>query len=637
MIEKRIIDEIKSRIDIVEVIGDFLTLKRSGQNYKALSPFTNEKTPSFFVVPGKGIYKDFSSGKGGDAINFIMEHDGLSYIEAIKYLGKKYGIEVQEKELTDADIQEQNERDALFIVLSFANEFFQHQLHDSQEGRNVGLSYFRERGFSDEIIKAFELGYSPDEWKSFYKEAKAKQYSEELLEKSGLIIRNEKDVYDRFRGRVIFPIHNLTGKVIAFGARTLKKDKNLPKYINSPETEVYHKSNVLYGLHLAKKAIRDKDLCYLVEGYTDVISLHQAGITNVVSSSGTALTHEQIILIKRYSENVTILYDGDPAGLKASIRGLDMLLTDGLNVRLVVLPEEDDPDSLVKKLGVNEMKEFLDRESRDFISFKTELYASEFASNPVRKAEVIKDIISSIAKIPDPVKRAVYIKETAKALELDESILLAEQNKILIRERRERAKKTERDYDAEMVPDPFVHQQEEAISHDDKIKLQEREGIRLLINYGHDELEKDFKAYDYFLGELDEIEFVTPVYREILEIYKEQLAGGNMIDMKFLMEHGSEEVKMEVINLTTPRYEVSDNWLSHKIFVPEEKELLENLFYYNILRLKYRINGKRLREYLKELKEEMNHDKQLVIQQKIARLKEAEKSLGNILGIVVND
>ncbi|HEX9649198.1 MAG TPA: DNA primase, partial [Cyclobacteriaceae bacterium] len=325
MIDRRIIEEIKSRIDIVEVIGDFVTLKKSGQSYKALSPFSTEKTPSFFVSPSKGIYKDFSSGKGGDAINFIMEHDGLSYIEAIKYLAKKYGIEVQEKELTDEDIKEQNERESLFIVLNFANKWFINNLHETDEGRSVGLGYFRERGYKDETIKTFELGYSIEEWDAFYQEAKANKYSEDILEKAGLIIRKDRKTYDRFRGRVIFPIHNLSGKVIAFGGRTLKKDKNLPKYVNSPETEVYHKSSVLYGLNLSKKSIRDLNLCYLVEGYTDVIALYQAGIGNVVSSSGTALTKEQITLIKRYTENVTILYDGDSAGLKASLRGLDML------------------------------------------------------------------------------------------------------------------------------------------------------------------------------------------------------------------------------------------------------------------------------------------------------------------------
>jgi DNA primase len=637
MIDRRIIEEIKSRIDIVEVIGDFVTLKKSGQSYKALSPFSTEKTPSFFVSPSKGIYKDFSSGKGGDAINFIMEHDGLSYIEAIKYLAKKYGIEVQEKDLTDEDIKEQNERESLFIVLNFANKWFINNLHETDEGRSVGLGYFRERGYKDETIKTFELGYSIEEWDAFYQEAKANKYSEDILEKAGLIIRKDRKTYDRFRGRVIFPIHNLSGKVIAFGGRTLKKDKNLPKYVNSPETEVYHKSSVLYGLHLSKKSIRDLNLCYLVEGYTDVISLYQAGIGNVVSSSGTALTKEQITLIKRYTENVTILYDGDSAGLKASLRGLDMLLEGGLNVRIVVLPDEDDPDSLVKKLGSNEMKEFLASDSRDFISFKTELYAQEFANNPVKKAEVIREIVVSITKIPDPVKRAVYIKETAKKLDLDESILVAEQNKILIRERRDKSKRLDSNQDVEPTQYPDIHNQDESISQDDKIRFQEREGIRLLITYGHSELEKEYKAYDYFLSELDEIEFKTPVYKEILDIYKEQLAKGNLIDMQYLMTNGNEEVQREVVDLTTLRYEVSPNWFGHKIPVPEESELLPNLFYHNILRLKFRLNGKLLRDKLKNLKDEPDPGKQENLQKDIARLKSAEREIGNLLGIVVND
>lgn len=637
MIDQRTIDEIKSRIDIVEVISDFVSLKKSGQNYKALSPFTSEKTPSFFVSPSKGIYKDFSSGKGGDAINFIMEHDGLNYIEAIKYLGKKYGIEIKEKELSPEETEQQNERDALYIVLNFANEFYKDKLFNSDEGKSIGLSYFRERGFNDETISAFELGYSPDEWDALYKKALESKYTRETLIQAGLVIDNEKKVYDRFRGRVMFPIHNLSGKVIGFGGRTLKKDKNVPKYVNSPESDVYHKGNVLYGLHQGKRSIRDQNLCYLVEGYTDVISLYQAGITNLVSSSGTALTKEQITLIKRYTDNVTILYDGDPAGLKASLRGIDMILEGGLNVRIVVFPEGDDPDSLVNKLGSNEMKEFLTRESRDFISFKVDLYASEYADNPVKKAEVIKEIVESIGRIPDPVKRAVYIKETAKQLDLDESILVAEQNKIFIKQRRDKSRREEPEENSLSYAPQEIHKQKEDSLSEDKIMLQEREGIRLLINYGDRELKKEYNAYDYFFTELNEIEFKTPVYREILEMYKSQLAKGNLIGLQYLMDNGSEEVKKEVVNLTAHKYEVSNKWYDHKIYVPEETDLLPRLFYHNILRLKYRLNGKILRDKLKHLKEESDPAKQEELQKDISRLKFAEREIGNLLGIVVND
>ncbi|NNF20976.1 MAG: DNA primase, partial [Saprospiraceae bacterium] len=329
LIPQDTINEIKSRIDIVDIIGDFVNLKKSGQAFKAMSPFTNEKTPSFFVVPAKGIYKCFSSGKGGDAINFIMEYDGLSYTEALKYLAAKYGIEIVERELTDEDLQAQNERESLFIINNFAKDYFADQLINSDEGKTIGLSYFHNRGLQKEDIDKFELGYSLESWDDFLKHALEKGFSKEIVEKAGMISRKDDREYDRFRGRVMFPIHNQTGKVIAFGARTLKKDKKVPKYLNSPETDIYYKSKVLYGLHLAKGPIRKEDNCYIVEGYTDVISLHHFGIQNVVSSSGTALTMDQIQLLSRFSENVTVLFDGDPAGVRASLRGIDMLLEGG--------------------------------------------------------------------------------------------------------------------------------------------------------------------------------------------------------------------------------------------------------------------------------------------------------------------
>src|SRR5688572_14100665 len=343
MIARETIDEVKNRMDIVDIIGDFVSLKRSGQNYKALSPFSNEKTASFFVVPAKGIFKDFSSSKGGDGITFVMEHEGMSYVEAIRYLAKKYGVEIKEDQRTPEDQAQFSERDSLYGLMNYAKDYYKESLFQSDEGKSIGLSYFRERGFHDRTIEKFELGYSLNEWDHLSKKALGIGYSEDLLEKAGLIVKKEGGrFYDRFRGRVIFPVHNLSGKVIAFGARILTKEKDQPKYINSPETEIYHKSNVLYGMYQAKNAIRREDFCYLVEGYTDVISMHQADIDNVVASSGTALTEDQIKLIRRFTENVTVLFDGDAAGIKAALRGIDLVLKGGLNVRVVLLPNGEE-------------------------------------------------------------------------------------------------------------------------------------------------------------------------------------------------------------------------------------------------------------------------------------------------------
>ncbi|MCK5281490.1 MAG: DNA primase, partial [Cyclobacteriaceae bacterium] len=365
------IDEIKSRIDIIDVISDFVTLKRTGQHYKGKSPFSDEKTPSFIVFPRNQNFKDFSSGKQGDAISFIMEYDGLSYIEAIKYLAKKYGIEIVEEEQSPEAVLKQNERESLFIILNYAKDYFKKTLFETEEGKSIGLTYFKERGFTEETIQKFELGYSLDQWNALETEAKSKGYNPDLLEKAGLIIRKEESQYDRFRGRVIFPIHNSTGKAIAFGARILKNVKNQPKYLNSPETDVYHKSDVLYGLFQSGRAIRQMDNCFLVEGYTDVISLHQHGVENVVSSSGTSLTENQIKLIHRHTENITVLFDGDDAGIRASLRGIDMILQQGMNVKAVVFPGGEDPDSYSRKLGALDFQQFLKENAEDFIHFKT--------------------------------------------------------------------------------------------------------------------------------------------------------------------------------------------------------------------------------------------------------------------------
>src|SRR6201991_986149 len=431
MILKSTIDRIMEATDIVEVIGEFVQLKKRGANYVGLSPFANERTPSFTVSPAKGIFKDFSSGKGGSAVTFLMELEKFSYPEALKWLAKKYSIEVEETVETIENKEEENHRESLMIVSAYAAKFFHESLLETDEGKNIGLSYFKERGFSTDTIKKFELGYSPDQWEAFTGTALKGGYQEEFLVESGLSVKRDNGtLYDRYRGRVMFPIHSFTGRGIAFGGRTLKSDKNVPKYVNSPESEIYHKSNILYGLYFAKKAIRDEDNCYLVEGYADVLSVHQVSIENVMTSSGTSLTSEQIRLIGRFTKNITILYDGDAAGIKASLRGLDLILEEGLNVKVVSFPGGHDPDSYVRLLGTAGFKKHIDDNKKDFILFKTDILLKEAGTDPIKRADVIREVVESIAKIPDSIKASVFIKDCSHLLQIDERALLSELNKM---------------------------------------------------------------------------------------------------------------------------------------------------------------------------------------------------------------
>jgi len=634
VISRETIDEIKNRLDIVDVIGDFVTLKRSGQNYKALSPFTNEKTASFYVVPSKGIFKDFSSGKGGDGISFVMEHEGMSYAEALRYLAKKYGVEVKEESLALQAPDVQSDRDSLYIAMNYAKEYFKELLSATDEGRSIGLSYFRERGFNDRTIEKFELGYSLNEWDGLKSKALAAGYSEDMLEKAGLIIRKEGGrVYDRFRGRVIFPVHNLAGKVIAFGARMLGKEKDQPKYINSPETEIYHKSNVLYGLFQAKNAVRREGFCYLVEGYTDVISMHQADVDNVVASSGTALTEEQIKLIRRFSENVTVLFDGDAAGIKAALRGIDLVLKGGLNVRIVLLPDGEDPDSYSRKHGSTAFKQFLTDHSQDFISFKIDLYSREAAHDPVKKADAIRDIVTSISLIPDAIKRSVYIQETSQLLKMPETVLVTELNKIVIGER----KKKDQDKVREEIQQLPVPKEEPEAPTDIStvVQRQERESMRLLLNYAESHY-NDERLVDFMMTELEDVEFTNPVYKEIYRHFKEGAHTGKVIDTLHFMEHGSEAVKQAVAELTTQRYETSKHWSDkYRIHVPHEKEVLHDMAFTNVLRLKFRLIQKLTEDNLQQMKNAANEEdleKYFTIHE---QLKGAEKELATLLGIVV--
>lgn len=620
-------------MDIIDVIGDFVTLKRTGQHYKGRSPFSDEKTPSFIVFPRNQNFKDFSSGKQGDAISFIMEYDGLSYLEALKYLAKRYGIEIEEEEQTPEAVQKQNERESLYIILNYAKDYFKKILHENDEGKSIGLTYFKERGFTDETIQKFELGYSLDQWNALENDAKSKGHNPDLLEKAGLVIKKEERQYDRFRGRVIFPIHSITGKSIAFGARILKNVKNQPKYLNSPETDVYHKSNVLYGLYQASRSIRLLDNCFLVEGYTDVISLHQHGVENVVSSSGTSLTENQIKLIHRHTENITVLFDGDAAGIRASLRGIDMILQQGMNVKAVVFPDGEDPDSYSRNLGAMGFQQFLKENAEDFIHFKTRLLLDGHENDPIKKAETITHIISSLSTIPDQMKRAVYMKETSNLLGMEEQVLYTELNKILIGQRKEKQKETFREQPERLIKEVEASQQKEAF---DSVANQEKETIRILINYGFNEIENEYNLVEHYLEELDPVEFSNPIYNKILHIFKEELRAGKVVDVEYFKSYPDENIRNIVIDLTSDRYELSENWEKYQIYVPKEEDGLSNSVYSNILRLKFHKIKKLIALNLEELKNEKDLDRQMELQKISVELKKAESAFSNPLGIVVS-
>jgi DNA primase len=656
-ISNEVVQQIQQSADIVEVVGDFVTLKKRGQNLMACCPFHNEKTPSFSVSPAKGIYKCFGCGKSGDSVKFVMDIEGVSYVEALRYLGKKYGIEIEEQAApTDTQLQQQHEKDSLYIVLNYAKNYYQNLLWQSDEGQAVGLSYFKERGFKDNTIKDFELGYSTDAWDHFSKDAISKGYQQEILEKAGLLIRKEEKQFDRFRGRVIFPIHNVSGKVIAFGARILKTDKNQPKYLNSPETEVYHKSNILYGMFQAKTAIRNEDTCFLVEGYTDVISLHQAGISNVVASSGTSLTLEQIRLISRFTQNVTVLYDGDAAGIKASLRGTDMILEEGLNVKVVVFPDGNDPDSYVRQIGATAFKEFIHQHSKDFITFKTELYLAEAANDPFKKAGIIKEIVESITKIPDPIKRAVFFRQTANLLQMDEGTLIVESNQILKKQQADKEKKGKlvktQSASNPPSPPPLVHDLPDGIMPPLELELeepvelaelkknpivyQEQESIRLLISYADQPIDEHNKFCNYLLAEIEGIEFQTPLYNRILEIFRAQLQMGHIVGADYFIRHWDAEIQTEAINLISQKYQLSENWLDKfQIFIPQEKDMLTHVAYSNILRLKHRIVQDKINDNMKNLAKAQTSAEQETIMRIHMQLKEIEKQIAAILGNVV--
>ena len=688
-IDPATIERIRQTADVADVIGDYVSLKKKGANLWACCPFHGEKSPSFSVSPAKGIYKCFGCGKAGDSIRFIMDIEGLGYGEALKHLAKKYGIEIQETVMTDEQLQSQNERESLLIALNYAKNYYQNNLFKHDEGQAIGYPYFKERGFSDKTINTFELGYSLESWDAFTKEALKNGYSLEVLEKAGLTIvkdneqSNQNKSFDRFRNRVTFPIHNVSGKVIAFGARILKADKSQAKYLNSPETEVYHKSNVLYGIFQAKNSIRTQDVCYLVEGYTDVISLHQAGIENVVASSGTSLTIEQIRLIGRFTQNITVLYDGDAAGIKASLRGMDMILEEGLNVKLVEFPEGEDPDSYVQKIGSENFLKHIRENATDFITFKAELSLKEAGNDPFKRAELIKDMVGSISKIPDSIKRSIFFQKTASLMQIDEQLLISESNKITIERARQKDKDRERDNNRQRLqsdlpkgvtvskPNPNVNigdmpsfsededfsgflgdftpnQQniEVVIDAPDSTRtvlsgmaLQELECIRLLINHGTKEVDPGVAPgvtlTHYILDEIDGMNFATPIYQEILSMFREQFLLGNILDAQHFIGHKLEKIQMEAINLSTERYSISEAWVKHEIIVPTEEDKLADLAFQNILRLKKAYNEQQMKGLMKQMSQTSDITEQTRLLEMFMQAKNIEKDIAKELGTVV--
>ncbi|MEQ9438646.1 MAG: DNA primase [Cyclobacteriaceae bacterium] len=660
MIPQEIIDEIKSRTDVLEVIGDYVNLKKAGSNFRGHSPFNNERTPSFYVVPSKGFYKDFSSGKAGDAISFLMDAEGMSYVEALKHLGKRYNIDIPEEAPTDEEMEARNERDSIFIVLKYAAQYYQDTLRKHEEGQSIGLSYLHERGFSDETIEAFSLGYSLDQWDGLMRAAEQQGYRKEYLIKAGLVIDKEDSgkQYDRFRGRVMFPVHNLAGRVLAFGARMLGKAEGQPKYINSPETPIYHKSDVLYGLYQAKQFIRQDDNCYLVEGYTDVISLYQAGVRNAVASSGTSLTQEQIRLIGRYTQNITVLFDSDPAGLKASFRGIDMILEGGLQVKAVMLPEGDDPDSLSRKLDASGLRTFLKEHSTDFITFKTQIYQREAESDPIRRAELIREVVSSIAKVPDPIQRQVYIKATSTQLDMDETLLITEMNKIHIQQQRT-TQRRERIMEEEThtTPDPVTElpaDKSDLPNIQPSIFFKERELIRVLVLYGQNPIQSEpapaaqgadvsapveqetVKVYDYIYHELEDIQIQTPLYADIYQLYREKTLEGATVTEAWLVERGSEDIRKEVIDLVVEHYVLSENWeLLHNILVTREQDILHHVIQRSILELKFAYLGQLMDDQRQKLRETTDDGEQIQILRDFQLLKRSQQEIASVLGIVI--
>jgi DNA primase len=614
MIPPEIVRQITETARIEEVLGGFVSLKKAGQSFKALSPFTNEKTPSFFVSPSKQIFKDFSSGKGGNVVTFLMEHEQMTYPEALRWLAKKYNIEIPERPLSPEEHEEANEREGLYLVNAFAESFFEDSLKGG-EGKAVGYSYLVERGFSDEIIEKFKLGYNDKDGNPLLSKAIEKGYKREFLEILGLIKERQGGWTDTYRGRVVFPIHNLSGRCIGFGARTLLKHKNVPKYLNSPETPIYHKSSVLYGLFFGKSEIAKKDECLMVEGYTDVISLHQAGVRNAVASSGTSLTAEQVRLVGRYSKNITLVFDNDPAGVKASFRGIDIVLREGLNARVLLLPEGEDPDSFARANSQEELEAYFEEHTEDFMLFKTRFLFSEIKGDPLKSAEAIKSVVHSISLIPDHLKRSIYTKECANILNLEERVLVLELNK--------QRRKNFNEGPGRAAPTPPLPEEEFKsppqieIQHSDSTFYQERDLLRLIFNHfdkhilvktepeeeGADPVQSEIPLPQFIIQELanDGLEMEDPIHAKTFVGVLDSVDSGEF-NLNLFLNSEDESIRKLAVSLIQFEYELHD-WKRKNIMVKREDQKIRKAVFQAVYAFKERKLEQMIGKLHKEISE----------------------------------
>ncbi len=616
MISKTTIDTVFETARVEEVIGDFVQLKRAGSNFKGLSPFSDERSPSFMVSPAKGIWKDFSSGKGGNAVAFLMEHSHFTYPEAIRYLAKKYNIEIEETEQTDEEKANTDVRESMYLVSEFAKDYFHNTLLHSEEGKAIGLSYFKERGFTGETIKKFALGYSPEAWDAFTKEALGKGYKLEFLESTGLTIPKEDRPFDRFKGRVMFPIQSMSGRILGFGGRILTNDKKAAKYLNSPESEIYHKSKVLYGIFQAKQAIAKLNNCFLVEGYTDVIQFHQTGIENVVASSGTALTPDQIRLINRLTRNITVLFDGDAAGLRASIRGIDLILEEGMNVKVCAFPDGEDPDSFAKKTPYEELVRYLEENSKDFIQFKASLLMNEAKNDPIKKADLIRDMVVSISKIPDRIQREIYIQECSRIMDISEQVLVSTLAQLVQKDIADIGKKQKQEQKAFEVVKNETPAQVQKI---DILYSLERKIIEILLLYGNktEEFEdvllktneageieyvtekKEYKVFQriYLSLQEDEVELANNLFRDIYNNLISYYYQNENFSIEQYLMHLHPDFAQEVTDiLMADEKVVLHNWEGQNIFPKTKNETISQYVSETILSLRWYLVDKIIEE-----------------------------------------
>ena len=628
MISKTTIDTVFETARVEEVIGDFVQLKRAGSNFKGLSPFSDERSPSFMVSPAKGIWKDFSSGKGGNAVAFLMEHSHFTYPEAIRYLAKKYNIEIEETELTDEEKANTDVRESMYLVSEFAKDYFHNTMLHSEEGKAIGLSYFKERGFTGETIKKFALGYSPEAWDAFTKEALGKGYKLEFLESTGLTIAREDRPFDRFKGRVMFPIQSMSGRILGFGGRILANDKKAAKYLNSPESEIYHKGKVLYGIFQAKQAIAKENNCYLVEGYTDVIQFNQAGIENVVASSGTALTPDQIRLVNRLTKNITVLFDGDAAGLRASVRGIDLILEEGMNVKVCAFPDGEDPDSFAKKIPYEELIKYLEENSKDFIQFKASLLMNEAKNDPIKKADLIRDMVVSISKIPDRIQREIYIQECSRIMDISEQVLVSTLAQLVQKDISELGKKQKQEQKAfEVVKNEMPIQVQKI----DILYGLERKIIEILLLYGNkteefedvllktneageieDAIEKkEYKVFQriYLSLQEDEVELANPLFRDIYNNLIAYFHQNENFSIEQYLMHLHPDFAQEVTDILMADEKVAlHNWEGQNIFPKTKDKTISQYVSETILTLRWYLVDRIIEEIKSSISTEPDSD-----------------------------